>query len=155
MGWDGVREIERGIAQPTIALEVEGVHTHVTEGLVSHNTMNGMKLRKLVEGAPGSREVLESFKVMSPVYWAQAQEYMRMSGYRTMRFTIMEPMYPFPMREVAVPYNAGDALSIRDKYLRVRQAVADQKLPQPCCGPGSAEAKSCFARTVCPVGRMS
>jgi hypothetical protein len=118
-------------------------------------SMNGMKLNKLANGAPDSPEVVESFKLMVPGYYAQAQEYLRMSGYRTMRFTILEPSYPFTMREVAIPFDHGFALGIRDKYLRVRQAVADQRLPPPCCSPGSATARSCFAREVCPVGRLT
>ena len=67
----------------------------------------------------------------------------------------MEIGWPFTLAEIAVPYTPQDALPIRDKYLRVRQAVADQTAPQPCCLPGSALARSCVARDVCPVGRES
>jgi hypothetical protein len=156
LGWDGVKSVRQGIAQPTLAIEIEGIHTHVTEGLVSHNTMNAMKMRKLPTGfVPDDPQLLAEFKALCPVYWAQAQEYLRMSGYRTMRFTIMEPSYPFALLEVAVPYTPQDALPIREKYMRVRQAVVDQNLPIPCCAPGSAESRVCFARDVCPVGRMN
>ena len=117
-------------------------------------TMNGQKLNRLAKGSPGSAEVIESFKQMLPVYYAQAQEYMRMSGYRIMRVLIMETAYPFPMREIAIPYDPAFALGIRDKYARVRQAVADQRMPQPCCAPQSKEAKACPAREICPIGMM-
>ena len=113
-----------------------------------------MKMRKLPSLAPSDPELLEAFKVLCPVYWAQAQEYMRMSDYRTMRMTIMEPCYPFTLHEIAIPYNPQDALPVRDKYMRVIQSVADQQLPSPCCAPGSGESRTCFARDVCPVGLM-
>ena len=118
-------------------------------------TMNGLKMKKFTElGPPDSPELLAVFKEKCPVYWAQAQEYLRMSGFTTMRFTIMEAAYPFTLAEVAVPYTPQDALPIRDKYMNVRQMVADQVLPQPCCLPGSKDAKACVARDVCPIGRM-
>lgn len=118
-------------------------------------TMNGMKMKKFTElGPPDSPELLAAFKKGCPVYWAQAQEYLRMSGYRTMRFTIMEAAYPFTLAEIAVPYTPQDAMPIAEKYRAVRQAVADQLIPQPCCIPGSQESRNCVARDVCPIGRM-
>jgi hypothetical protein len=78
-----------------------------------------------------------------------------MSGFRTMRFTIMEAAYPFTLAEIAVPYTPQDALPIRDKYMAVRQAVADQVVPQACCIPGSNDARTCVARDVCPIGIMT
>lgn len=119
-------------------------------------TMYGLKMKKFTElGPPDSPELLAVFKDKCPEYWAQAQEYLRMSGFRTMRFTIMEIGFPFTMAEIAVPYTPQDALPIRDKYMRVRQAVADQVLPQPCCIPGSQMARTCVARDVCPIGRLA
>jgi hypothetical protein len=118
-------------------------------------TVNGMRLNRLEKGSPGSPAVVESFRKMWPQYYGQAQEYMRMSGYRTMRFTLLEPVYPFAMRELAVPYNEPEAMSVRNKFMRARQAVADQRLPDPCCGPGSKESRACFARGICPIGLMT
>lgn len=118
-------------------------------------TANGMKLGRLEKGPPHSPAVLASFRKMWPEYYGQAQEYMRISGLRTMRFTIMEPQYPFAMRELAVDYNEMDAMEVRNKFMRVRQAVADQRLPDPCCAPGSKEARQCFARAICPIGRLT
>ncbi len=118
-------------------------------------TMNGMKLKRLPDTGPNDPELLAAFIKANPGYYGQAQEYLRISGFPTMRMTIMEPCYPFTMREIAIPYDAKFALSIRDKYMRVRQAVADQRLPAPCCSPGSADSRSCFARSVCPIGIMT
>ena len=117
-------------------------------------TMNSMKMGKIAEGPASSKEVQASWRALVPVYAAQADEYMRMAGLKRQRFIVMNTAYPFPMREICLDYDEKSALSVRDKYLRVRQAVADQRPPQACCNPGSAEAKACFARAVCPVGQM-
>jgi len=117
-------------------------------------TMNGMKMGKIAEGPASSKEVQDSWKALVPVYAAQAQEYMRIAGLKRQRFLVMNTAYPFPMREIVLDYDERAAMEVRDKYARVRQAVADQRLPGACCNPGSQEAKQCFARAVCPVGQM-
>lgn len=117
-------------------------------------TMNAAKMGKIAEGPASSKEVQESWKALVPVYAAQANEYMRMGNLKRHRFIIMNTAYPFPMREVVLDYDERSALAVRDKYMRVRQAVADQRVPDPCCNPGSVEARNCFARGVCPIGRM-
>ena len=117
-------------------------------------TMNEMKMKKILEGPCDAPEVQASFRAQNPVYAGQADEYMRMSGRRRQRFIIMNTAYPFPMREIVLDYDEKSAMAVRDKYLRVRQAVADQRPPQACCNPGSAESKRCFARAVCPIGMM-
>ena len=118
-------------------------------------TSNGMKLAKLEKGRPDEIGVIESFRAIWPTYYAQAQEYLRMSGLECMRVTMIEPSYPFKMREIAIPYNRSEAMRVRDKYATVVQAVADQCPPRPCCGPGSPESKACFARAVCPIGSLA
>src|ERR1035437_1407735 len=112
-------------------------------------SMNSMKLNKLVRGSPDDPDVQSQWRDMSPTYYAQAQEYMRLSGYQTMRFLIQTTEYPFVRREVVVPYDKPFALGIRDKYLRVRQAVADQRPSRDCCGMGSLQMKECPSRELC------
>jgi hypothetical protein len=118
-------------------------------------TMRATKAQKIVQGAPNDPRVIASFKALVPGYYAQAQEYMRLSGLRRWRGLILSLEWPFPLREIAMPYDELMAYQIRTKYLTVRQAVADQSVPKPCCGVGSKEAKACPARTICPIGRMS
>ena len=117
-------------------------------------TMNAMKMSKIAEGPASSPIVQASWRALVPTYAAQADEYMRMAGLKRQRFIVMNTAYPFPMREICLDYDERAALAVRDKYARVRQAVADQRIPQACCNPGSTEAKQCFARNVCPVGQM-
>lgn len=115
-------------------------------------TMRGARAAKIAKGAPDSPEVVDSFRALVPEYWAQGQEYMRLSGYRRWRAVILSLEYPFAMREVAMGYDHAFNHQTREKYMRVRQAVADQRLSMPCCAPASKEAQACPARLVCPMG---
>lgn len=115
-------------------------------------TMMAAKLSKCPKGAAKDPSKIAWVKEKCPVYYAQAQEYLRMSGYTEQRFVFMGLEYPFPLIEIAVPYDHGFAMSIADKYRRVRQAVADKDMPDPCCAPRSQESRQCSARLTCPVG---
>ena len=118
-------------------------------------TMREPKARKIAKGNPDDPEVLASFRQLVPGYYAQGQEYMRLSGLKRWRLLIISLEWPFPMREISMRYEPAVAERVRQKYLNVRQAVEDERPPQPCCGPGSKEAQVCPARAVCPVGRRS
>lgn len=89
---------------------------------------------------------LEAYRKKYPAYYAQNQEYMRMSGRRVVIVLFMVMGFPWPMTEIHVPYDAGFANEVRDKYLRVRQMVADQTPPR-CCGRKA----SCASGPICRV----
>lgn len=113
-------------------------------------SMNPSKMGRIPRGAaPGSKEILEWFKKSCAPYYAQAQEYLRMSGRERMVVVIMALTYPFEMREIHVKYNPADALAVRDKFLRVLQAVADQQPPHCECGP---QKTTCPAWSLCYEG---
>ena len=114
-------------------------------------TMNSRKLRLIEDGAPDDPAVQQSWRELVPQYNVQGNEYLRMSGLPAMRYLIMATEYPFPKREIVIPYDPALGNQIKQKYLNVRQAVADQRPPLPCCAPGSKMAKSCPARAVCPI----
>lgn len=90
---------------------------------------------------------VEVFKTKWPVYWAQVQRYMRLSGRPYAIVLMMEMIYPFTMREFHIPYDVGFNATIDAKYRRVRQAVADQRPPM-CCGQ-----KGCVSSVLCGVRR--
>lgn len=92
---------------------------------------------------------LEWFKVKHPAYYAQVQEYMRMTGLRLAVVLMMWMGFPWELREFHVPYEPHFAQGVADKYRRVLVATSE---PSPCCAPGSAAAKSCAARGICPNG---
>lgn len=140
-GWDEVRTVQEGISRPTIAIEVQG-GTHVTAGLVTHNTThdNFGRLSKIEDLD------LETFKTRWPVYYAQQQRYMRLSGRAWSIVLMMEMSYPFVMKEFHVPFDFVLNNSIDQKYRRVRQAVADGR-PPLCCGM-----KGCDVAALC--GRL-
>lgn len=88
---------------------------------------------------------LAVYRERKPVYYAQNQEYLRMSGRDRMLVVFVGTQYPYSFAEVHVPYDRVFALGIRDKYLRVRQAVADGNLPNQCCGGQ----QGCPVRGIC------
>jgi hypothetical protein len=113
-----------------------------------------MRLNKLEKGPPDAPVVVESFKELSFQYYLQGQEYMRISGYRRWRGLFLGLVYPFPMREVVMDYDEAVGAMLRDRYLRVLDAVKEGRLLEPCCAPRSKEAAVCPAREVCPVGML-
>lgn len=113
-------------------------------------TMKSSKLRLFPEGDPDDEEVVDNFMERFPVYYAQAMEYLRLSGYERWRCVIVALEYPFPMREIALTYDHRFGANIRDKYLRVLDAYAGEA-PFFCCGGGKT-AQQCGARAICPMG---
>jgi hypothetical protein len=87
----------------------------------------------------------EDFLARYPDYAAQANEYMRMSGYSVIRVLCMVIQYPYEMVEFTIPFDPALAHATKSKYLRVRQAVADQRPPACAACPGT----SCPSRVVC------
>lgn len=85
-----------------------------------------------------------------PGYYAQLQEYMRMSGLRLAIILFMAMGHPWEMREIHVPFNDKFSFDLVQKYRRVREASPDH-LPPTCCGPGSKDSKACMFRGTCPV----
>lgn len=97
---------------------------------------------------------LDWFKTKKPDYYAQVQEYLDMTGLQKSIVLFCILGFPWQLVEIEVPYDHEFVVKMKAKYGRVRQAEADQMPPDPCCAPLSKEAKQCFARNVCPVGRL-
>jgi hypothetical protein len=96
---------------------------------------------------------LEAWSAKYPYYYAQQQEYMRMSGIPLAIVTMMGTASPWEQREFHIPYNPEFAEGIAAKYRRVLSYVADgTPPPEACCMPGDAVSKSCVARVPCPQG---
>ena len=148
-----VRSIEEVESRPTRCLTVahESSMYLVGEGfLPTHNTMNPMKLGRVPKGSPTDDDVLGWFKKSCRDYYAQAQEYLRMSGRERMIVVILSLTYPFEMREIHVPFDRVFAYGVRDKFYRVLQAVADQTPPR--CECVGKDRDGCPARGVCWYG---
>jgi hypothetical protein len=117
-----------------------------------YKTMAVAKMSGCPRGAPDDQDRLTWWRTKNPEYYAQTQEYLRMSGLSFMRVLILGLQSPFPMIELQVPYSYSEASKTAEKYARVIQALADRNIPDPCCTPRSQEAIQCPARQVCPVG---
>lgn len=90
-----------------------------------------------------------------PEYWAQTQEYLDMAGVARMRYLVMALSSPFPMVEFVVPADPEYQAAQRAKYRTAIEAARSGDLPEPCCGLGSAQARACPARLMCPIGQAS
>lgn len=123
------------------------------EDIFEFKSMNNARLSKFPAGAPDDPSVIAHLRKVAPDYFAQGQEYMRLSGRRRWRAVLMAIEYPYPMREIVMDYDPFWAGNLAMKYERVLQAVADGKPPTPCCS-GGATARECFARTICPMGKF-
>ena len=117
--------------------------------LMEFKSMNPSKLGGIPKAAPDSPEVAEWFYKKNRGYWAQAQEYLRMSERRRSIVVIMSMSYPFEMREIHVAYDPAFAKATRDKYLYVRQAVADQRPPRCTCPPTNESKSTCPSYRIC------
>lgn len=62
---------------------------------------------------------------------------------------MVETGYPFRLAELAVSRNDALLSQIYSKFDGVREAIALNKPPSPCCSPTSGEATSCSARHSC------
>lgn len=149
-GWDKVLSASEGLSRPTLGIEMEG-GTHVTGGLVTHNTINHFSAAKIPDG-PDRPETLQWLKTKHPYYFGQMQEYMALSGLRMMVMLFIGMGFPWVMKEVHVEYDPGYVVALETKYRMVREAVAAGTPPEPCCSVGSKESKSCPA-TGCMMRR--
>lgn len=98
---------------------------------------------------------VEAFRSAWPGYYAQQQEYLRMSGMSMSMVLVIGMGYPWPMKEFHVPFDPVFAGGIRDKYMRALEAAQTGVMPGACCAPGSAMSNSCPMRLACPIGRQS
>lgn len=73
---------------------------------------------------------LETYRRRHPVYYGQNQEYMALSGRRMVIVLFMGLGWPWPMREIHVPFDPAWVSQTREKYYAARAA---DSLPA-CCG---------------------
>jgi hypothetical protein len=98
---------------------------------------NQMRAAKIEQGG------LDFYRQTWPEYYAQNQEYMRLSGRRAMLVLFLTMGYPWEMVELVVPYDPVAANQVRDKYLAVREAVAKNQAPTCCQRKGCKMYKIC------------
>lgn len=148
LGWDRIAEVRvLPLHRPTVAMQVEGGN-HVTAGMVTHNTMNDMKIKRF-----DCQDVLRDENPFG--YWDQAQDYLDIAGKSKMRYVITSTLSPYPMQEFIVDADPKHQARQRAKYTEALEAAQDGSLPDACCPVGSKMAKNCPAREFCPIGRMS
>ena len=96
----------------------------------------------------------DRFRVKYPVYYAQVQEYMRMTGLRNFVVLFMATAYPWTTKEFLISYDPAFASKTEQKYRSVREHVALGVPPEPCCSPQSKESRACAAAS-CEIRKIT
>lgn len=117
-------------------------------GVFEFKTSNPNKARGLVDND------VDGFREKWPEYYGQVQDYMEASGLRQAIVLVVVLGFPWKLVEIQIPYDPRYVLKLRNKYRTVRDHETMGTPPDPCCAPFSAQAKSCPARFVCPIGKM-
>jgi len=139
----------RGHMDGVLELDIKGKLWIPGQGGFEFKTTNPNKVRNIQDND------LEWFKEKCPDYYAQVQEYMRISGLRQFIVLFLSMGYPWSPLEIQVPYDPHYANQTGAKYALVRKHQEAGIPPEACCAIKSKEAKVCLARRVCPVGMMS
>src|SRR5258707_555156 len=79
---------------------------------------------------------LEGFKKKKPGYWAQQQDYMRMSGLPMTVLIFMQTGYPYDVREFHIPADPKFQEETAQKYALALECAETVYQPPPCCWPG-------------------
>ena len=108
-------------------------------------TINQYTIKKIEDGA--------SLQEEKPEYYAQAQDYLDMSGLPAMRFFFIQVDFPFEMTEVLVQANEKYQAAQRAKYRTAIEAAEEGEPPEVCdgCGFGSDMIKTCPVARACPI----
>lgn len=133
----------RGHMDGVIFVNLTGRYWVPGVGVFEFKTMSSRKASKIADLD------LETFKRLCLDYYAQVQEYMRMTGMTQAVVIIMELGWPWDITEIQIPYDPAFALATSQKYLATREAVAEDKAPLDCCGVDSIEGRTCPARGLC------
>ena len=118
------------------------------QGVFEFKTTNNVALNSIMDND------IEALKKKWMPYYAQVQEYMRISGYSKAIILFMGMGYPWTLKEFQVDFDEAWALSVAKKYENVIAAYQANEMPEPCCAPGSKKSTECFARMVCPIAQM-
>jgi hypothetical protein len=134
---------EPGVCDPVLGRRghMDGVLLTPQLGMTGYDlkTINHFAVQKLPDMD------VEFLKVKYPYYYGQFQDYMAMSGLRTIIVVFAGMGFPWTFKEVHVPYDEQYVVALEAKYRAVRQAVAEGTPPAPCCEFGSKQSRACPA----------
>lgn len=96
---------------------------------------------------------VEAYRKKWPKYYAQVQEYMRMTGLPRFVCLFLGLGNPWEMREFVIEADLAFQQRTKNKYMTARRAVELGQPPMACCPVGSNQAKDCPARA-CEVASL-
>jgi hypothetical protein len=94
-----------------------------------------------------------AFRKKWPYYYAQIQEYMRMTGLPFYIVLFFGMGNPWEMREFKIEADLLFQQQTKNTYLAARRAFELGKPPEACCGPRSKQSRECPARG-CEMARL-
>lgn len=144
-----------GMPQPSVCKEfgardeetrsrghMDGILNLVTLGMGGFElkTCHPMAITKIQDGD------VAAFRKKWPYYYAQIQEYMRMTGLPYYIVLFFGMGNPWEMREFRIEADLVFQQQTKNKYMAVRRAVERGRPPMACCSVQSKESKECPAR---------
>lgn len=144
-----------GLRQPAqchehgVADRETGARGHMDGVVQLGSGLKGFELKTAVPRSLLDRKDndIEFFKTKWPRYYAQVNEYMRLSGLAEFIVLFFGLGNPWPMVEYRVPADQALIVETERKYREVRTATVP---PPPCCIPKSKESRACPAMS-CPI----
>jgi hypothetical protein len=120
------------------------------DGLVC--TYEGFEFKTMNDWKHDKVKTWQDFRELEPAYYAQAQDYLRITNLSAMRVVIMGMSNPYPMTEVVVPADDITQIAQRRKYQLAMELAADGEMGEQCCNINSTKSTSCAVRLACPIG---
>jgi hypothetical protein len=108
-------------------------------------TGNHMKMQKIANND------IDAYRAKWPDYYAQNQDYLRITGLGTMVTFMLGLGYPWTMREFHVQRDEAYIQDLNTKYRSVIAHAGMGISPDPCCAPRSSKSRLCPAAAVCPI----
>lgn len=138
---DGILDLTGLIKKPNKILEP-------ISGFEFKTSSKAQALRRLQD------EGLDYYRDTWPEYYAQNQEYMRLSRLPSMVVLFMQMGFPWTMVELHVAADSVYQMRQRDKYLRVRESATTGFAPECCDRSGCALKDYCNAERGLTKGRQ-
>lgn len=117
---------------------------HMDGLLVIGGEQEGLEIKTMNPYTLAKIKTVEELVEKKPGYYSQAQEYLDVFDLPRMRFLIISPSYPFPMKEFVVAANPSHQERRREIYKGAIKIAEAGKLPLP-------EGGCCNQPTTCPM----
>lgn len=120
---------------------------HMDGLLVINGERQGLEIKTMNQFTLPKISTMAELREKKPGYWAQAQEYMDVFDLDKMRFLIISPSYPFPMKEFVVKADPKHQERRREIYKGAIEIASRGSLPLPA--GGCCQQEHCQVKKAC------